>query len=168
NDQLEDFINYLKNADSENLDDSLKNLASLVKRGDRDTSHFCCKVPTRNETLETRTRIVSFNTVATSQHIIGYEPCGNLTGSTISTPTTKPGQLFNGSFPICVNKPIYETVTHLAIQYKLETYAVSVVSVNCPPEHVICCDGYTMFNGQCIPTGLLGNLQDLINLGIIG
>lgn len=38
----------------------------------------------------------------------------------------------------------------MAIQYKLETYNVPVVSVGCPEEHVICCEGYTMFNGQCI------------------
>lgn len=42
---------------------------SVLSKGN---THYCCAVPDRTETVETRTRIVTFNTIETSQHIIGY------------------------------------------------------------------------------------------------
>jgi len=38
----------------------------------------------------------------------------------------------------------------MQISYRLETYLVTVTSVDCPAQHLICCEGFTMLNGQCI------------------
>jgi hypothetical protein len=79
--------------------------------------------------------------------------------------------------PPCPIVPIYETVTlykrlidinlfkkyifkfpfvleSMQISYRLETYLVTVTSVDCPAEHLICCEGFTMLSGQCIGESL--------------
>ena len=38
----------------------------------------------------------------------------------------------------------------MQISYRLETYLVTVTSVDCPAQHLICCEGFTMLSGQCI------------------
>jgi hypothetical protein len=70
----------------------------------------------------------------------------------------------------------------------IEYYIVTLVVADCPIQHQICCEGYTMFMGQCIgkiiqiafitsscfilflllASHVLPGLQDLINLGLIG
>ena len=44
------------------------------------SSHFCCKIPARNETIEIRTKTVTKHVVVSTQTITGYKPC-NMTAS---------------------------------------------------------------------------------------
>lgn len=56
----------------------------------------------------------------------------------------------------------------MKVTYAIEYYKVTVVISNCPIEHQICCEGYTMLLGNCVDNAIVPNLQELINLGLIG
>ena len=54
----------------------------------------------------------------------------------------------------------------MQIQYRQESYLVTTTQVDCPVQHLICCEGFTMLNGQCIGKiiGLFLQIKSEINI----
>jgi len=65
-------------------------------------------------------------------------------------------------------KPLTKTETYTTTEYTVVTYLVPNMHTYCAPEDYKCCPSYVLLNNNCVHETVIGNLEFLIQLGLIG
>ncbi|XP_022316223.2 uncharacterized protein LOC111119934 [Crassostrea virginica] len=122
------------------LPENARRVVRTVTLHGNSTAHWCCNVETTKKITETHSQLMYIKQV---RDRVSHHHCG-----------------FLGLNRCARHHYYYVSVP----QYKT-TYSIKVIHTTCPNKNLVCCKGYALVAGSCVPLSEIPNIKDdLINL----
>ncbi|XP_062615794.1 uncharacterized protein LOC134277481 [Saccostrea cucullata] len=104
------------------------------------TAHWCCNVATTKKITQTHSQLLYTKQI---RDRVSHHHCGFL------------------GLSRCARHHYY----YISVPQYKTTYSVKVIHTSCPNKNLVCCKGYVLVAGSCVPLSEISNIKDdLINL----